>query len=78
MAAFIILAMGIAYGTQVKVVTALGVEVVMRALSGPEPGHDFEVVWVATEADFNEAERTDQDPDGIPWPSGALRVLEPS
>jgi hypothetical protein len=70
--------MAIAYGTQVEVVTALGEKVVMRALSGPEPGHDFEVVWVATEAEFAESERTEQDPDGIPWPSSALRVLEPS
>lgn len=78
MAAPIIVAMACAYGTRVEVVTALGERVVMRALGGPEPGHDFEVVWVATEADFEEAERGGRDPDGIPWPSDALRVLEPS
>lgn len=66
--------MAIEAGARVEVTTALGEQVVMRALSGPERGHDFEVVWVATEAEYEVSEQ----PDGIPWPADALRMLEPS
>ena len=67
--------MAIEPGTRVEVVTALSERVPMRAIRGPEPGRDFEVVWVATEDDYDAA--GDQ-ADSIPWPVEAVRVLEPS
>ena len=68
--------MAIQPGTRVEVITALGERVVMRALHGPEQGHDFEVVWVATEKEYEEATRVGREPDGLPWPAESVRVLE--
>lgn len=50
----------------------------MRALHGPEQGRDFEVVWVTTEAEYEQAQQAGEEPDGIPWPADALSVLEAS
>jgi len=70
--------MAIAQGTLVEVTTALGERVLMRALSGPEKGRDFEVVWVTTEAEFDATRESGEEPDGIPWPVESLRVLDPA
>jgi hypothetical protein len=67
--------MAITTGSRVEVVTALGERVQMRALSGPERGRDFEVVWVATEEDYD---KSGDQAEGIPWPVEAVAVLEPS
>lgn len=71
-------AMAIGRGSRVEVTTALGERVVMRALSGPQPGMDFEVIWVATEDEYQAAAREGRDADGLPWPTEAVSVLEPS
>lgn len=68
--------MAIELGARVEVTTALGERVQMRALGGPEKGHDFEVVWVTTEADYEAAEESGAEPDGIPWPVESVRVLD--
>jgi hypothetical protein len=70
--------MAIDPGTRVEVTTALGERVVMRALRGPEPGQNFEVIWVATESDYAAAIQAGQEPDVLPWPSEHVRVLESS
>lgn len=65
-------------GDRVEVTTADGEQVVMRALRAPEQGRDFPVLWVATEAEYERAERAGDEPDGLPWPLNALRELEPA
>ena len=70
--------MEIRKGTVVEATTASGAKVVMRALSGPERGRDFTIVWVCSEADY---ERSGEDADSvhrIPWPVDALRALATS
>ena len=57
------------------VTTAGGERVTMRALGPPQQGYSFQVLWVATEDDWEEAERTGTDPDGIPWPTDAVSEL---
>jgi hypothetical protein len=47
----------------------------MRALSAPEKGRDFPVVWVCTEADYDAAMAGDTSV-RIPWPLDAV-VEEP-
>jgi len=47
----------------------------MRAMNGPVQGHDFPVVWVCTESEWERATKTDEEPDGLPWPLDAVRAL---
>lgn len=65
--------MAIESGVRVEVTTATGEKVSMWAVSGPQPGIDFPVVWVATEQEFAEAENG-QEIEGIPWPVDAVRL----
>lgn len=55
--------------------TASGATVRMRALGGPVRGHDFPVVWLCTEKEWERADTTGDDPDGIPWPLEAVHQL---
>jgi hypothetical protein len=68
--------MAIGFGARVEVTTALGEHVQMRALGGPEKGHDFDVIWVTTEAEYEAAKESGAEPDGIPWPVESVRVLD--
>ena len=70
--------MAIEPGTLVEVTTALGEQVLMRALSGPEKGHTFDVVWVATETDYEVAQKEGGEPESIPWPAESVRVVDPA
>jgi hypothetical protein len=70
--------MAIESGARVEVTTALGEQVQMRALSGPEKGRDFDVVWVTTDSEYEAAREAGEQPDGIPWPVESLRVLDPA
>lgn len=70
--------MAIEPGARVEVTTALGEHVPMRALSGPEKGHTFDVVWVTTEADYEAAKDAGDQPEGIPWPADSVRVFDPA
>lgn len=70
--------MAIVSGDLVEVTTASGERVLMRALSGVMAGRDFEVVWVAMPEEWERAAREGDEPDGLPWPSDALRIAESS
>ena len=70
--------MTIERGTPVEVTTAAGSHVRMIALGPRSQGRDFPVVWVCTEGEMNDAQREGREPQGLPWPADALRVLEHS
>ena len=56
-----------------------GLHVAMRALAPPEQGHDFRVVRVCTQSEYDQAQRAGEGPSEIPWPySAVLRVLDES
>ena len=61
-------------GDIVDATTAGGRRVAMRALTGPQRGHDFTVVWVCTEDEWLRAQEAQDDADGIPWPVEAVNV----
>lgn len=58
--------------------TAGGEEIQVRALGRPTKGHDFPVVWVCTEEEFQRARETDEEADGIPWPLDAIKSAVPA
>lgn len=60
-----------------KVTTASGVQVQMRALGAPEKGRDFPIVWVCTEADYDAALSGDESV-RIPWPLDAIVEAVPA
>jgi hypothetical protein len=66
--------MSIHAGDLLEVVTAHGDVVHMRAIGEPTRGRDFAVVWVCTEAEYEEAEQHHAEPRGIPWPLEAVRT----
>ena len=68
--------MAIEPGTQLQVITASGQTVTVRALGHPEQGRDFPVVWVCTEAEYDQARLAGREPDGLPWPLHS--VAEPA
>ena len=47
----------------------------MVALGGPEPGHLFEIVWLATEDEWARAEQAADEADAVPWPTSAVREM---
>jgi hypothetical protein len=67
--------MKIERGNLVDVTTASGSVVRMRAMNGPVQGHDFPVVWVCTEGEWDRASAAGEEPDGIPWPLDAVSEL---
>lgn len=62
-------------GDQVRATTAGGTTVIMRALAAPRAGRDFEVLWVATEEEWNRSQAEGDEPDGLPWPTSAIETL---
>lgn len=71
--------MEIQAGTLLECETAGGRHVAMRALGPPEQGHDFRVVQVCTQEEYDRAQRAGEEPSVIPWPySAVLRVLDES
>ena len=69
--------MEITAGVTLEVTTASGARVKMRALGAPTQGHDFLVVWVCTEHEYERAQAEGDEPDGLPWPLNAVRLVEP-
>ncbi len=65
--------MDIQAGTLLECETADGTYAVMRALGPPEQGRDFRVVWVCTPGEYDSS---GTQPEGVPWPLSAVRVLE--
>lgn len=70
--------MAITRGDAIRATTASGIQVNMRALGEPERGHSFEVLWVATEDEWDRAQRDGDEPDGLPWPTSAVEELTPA
>jgi hypothetical protein len=68
--------MEIRRGDVVQAKTAGGDVIRMRALGAPQQGHDFPVVWVCTEGEWNRADAAGDEPDGLPWPLTAIAELE--
>ena len=64
--------MAITDGSPLEAVTASGELVQMRATGAPVRGHDFPVVWVCTEREYNRGGA-----EGIPWPLDAVRDRGP-
>ncbi len=67
--------MAINRGDRVEATTAGGDTIVMRALRSPEAGYRVEIVWVATEEEWERAQRDGDEPDGLPWPTEAIKEL---
>ena len=57
--------------------TASGSLVRVRAVSKPQRGRDFPVVWVCTESEYARALGVSEEPDALPWPLDAVTVAEP-
>lgn len=57
-------------GMRVQVRTADGLELPRRAVSGVEiEGHDFPIVWVTTEEEWDGAAGNGHQPEARPWPA---------
>ena len=56
-------------GMVVAVETALGQQLSRRAISGIVPGHEFPVVWVCREEEWEAAQRESREPEGVPFPA---------
>jgi len=69
--------MEIRAGTLLECETAGGGHARMVALGSVIQGYDFPVVWVCTQEEYARAQQTEDKPDGLPWPSSSVRVLEP-
>ena len=68
--------MAIERGTMVEARTASGRWVKLVALGDPAQGKDFPVLWVCTPDEWGQATSRGEEPEGIPWPMDAVRVLE--
>ena len=69
--------MDIHQGDKVLARSAIGEELPRIAISGVVAGHDFEVVWVCKEEEWQAAIRENRQPDALPWPAGDVRLAEP-
>jgi hypothetical protein len=47
-----------------------------RAVTGVQPGHDFPVVWVCTEEEWQRASDEGRQPEGLPWPAEDVQLAE--
>jgi hypothetical protein len=65
-------------GTQVQVRNAFDEEVSMVAVTAPQAGVDFPVVWVCTREEYDRARSAGEEPDAIPWPLSAVKIPEPA
>ncbi|HEX9774228.1 MAG TPA: hypothetical protein VGB83_01420 [Actinomycetota bacterium] len=67
----------IAPGEIVVAINAFGERHPRRALTGIESeGHDFPVVWLCSEEEWQDALREGRDPEGIPWPAEDVSLDE--
>jgi hypothetical protein len=46
-----------------------------RALTGVMDGHDFPVVWVCREEEWQQAEHEGRKPEGVPWPANDVSIV---
>jgi hypothetical protein len=59
-------------GTRVQVRNAYDETLVMVAVSAPQAGDDFPVVWVCSEEEFERASAAGDAPSAIAWPLDAV------
>ena len=45
-----------------------------RAITGVQPGHDFPVVWVCSEEEWQGAHSEGREPEGLPWPAKHVQL----
>ena len=69
--------MAITAGMVIKVTTASGEQVPMRALGEPTRGRDVPIVWVCTEDDYEAAVAGDETV-RIPWPLDSVTEAVPT
>lgn len=63
-------------GSLVDVQDAFGQWLRRRALGPAVPGHDFQVVWVVREEEWDAARTEAREPDGVPWPAEDVRLAQ--
>jgi hypothetical protein len=63
-------------GNRVAARDAFGQENPRRAISGVSAGHDFPVVWICREDEWEAAQQEGREPDGVPWPAEDVHVRE--
>ena len=63
-------------GNRVTVRSATGERLERRAVSAIEPGHDFAVVWVCREEEWEAAKAEGRDPEATPWPAEDVELQE--
>lgn len=61
-------------GTTVEVRNAFGKVVQMVAVTSPEAGLDFPIVWVCSPEAYERAQVAGVEPEVIPWPLDAVKV----
>ncbi len=60
--------MSIGPGSHVIATDAFGRELDRVAISGPERGADFPVIWVCRPEEWTLAQEEGRAPNGVPWP----------
>lgn len=60
-------------GDKVLAQSAYGDWLTRRATSTAVPGHDFAVVWVCPEDEWEAAQREGRNPDVDPWPAESVK-----
>ena len=61
-------------GALVVAESAYGEWLQRRATSGVVSGHDFPVVWVCAQEEWEAAERDGREPDADPWPAESVKL----
>jgi len=67
--------MTISVGAHVLVTTADGQQLERRAVTDVVEGEDFPVVWVTTEAEWDQAEAEGRRPEAWPWPAEDVQAV---
>lgn len=63
-------------GDKVLARSAFGSLLPKIAVSGPVEGHDFMVVWVTTQEEWEVAQAEGRDPNAEPWPVEDVSVRQ--
>lgn len=65
-------------GARVQARNAFGDLILMVAVTGPEAGLDFPVVWLCSPEEYDRATAAGDEPAAIAWPLDAVTTLEPA
>jgi hypothetical protein len=63
-------------GSRVVARSAFDVLLERRAVTGVQPGHNFPVVWVCPEEEWQGAQAEGREPEGLPWPAEDVQLAE--